>query len=87
MVAATPGEAEIALTVAHGQHMRGVGTLLLLLQRLAATAKANGIHRLVADVLTSNHPMMRVLLDGGWPCRRERDGSVVNVVVDLLDIE
>ncbi len=75
VVSDNPNVAEMAVTVAHGQHMRGVGTLLL--HRLGAIAKDNGLQRLVAQVLTANH---------GWPCQREREGTVVNVTVDVSGI-
>ncbi|WP_192722368.1 GNAT family N-acetyltransferase [Mycobacterium sp. OAS707] len=76
-----PGEAEVAVVVAHAEHLRGVGTALL--GRLGQIAKANGLHRLVAEVLWENHPMLRVLADAGWPCARKLDGSVLTIEVDL----
>jgi len=76
-----PGDAEVAVVVAHAEHLRGVGTALL--RRLGRIAKANGLHRFVAKVLWENHLMLRVLADAGWPCTRQLDGSVVNVEVDL----
>lgn len=76
-----PGDAEVAVVVAHAEHLRGVGTALL--HRLGKIAKANGFHRLVADVLWENHLMLQVLADAGWPCTRQLDGSVLNIEVDL----
>jgi L-amino acid N-acyltransferase YncA len=84
IVGATPDEAEVAVVVAHTEHMRGVGTVLL--RRLAEVAKMNGLRRLVAEVLAANHPMLHVMSDAGWPCARQMDGSEVHVVVDLDDI-
>jgi RimJ/RimL family protein N-acetyltransferase len=78
---AEPGEAEVAVVVAHAEHLRGVGTALL--RRLGQIAKTNGIHRLVAEVLWENHLMLRVLADAGWPCARKLDGSVLTIEVDL----
>ena len=57
-----PGVAEIAVVVAHEQHERGVGTLLL--QALAPIAREEGQHRFVADILTENHAMRRVIREG-----------------------
>ncbi|HEY2196960.1 MAG TPA: GNAT family N-acetyltransferase [Mycobacterium sp.] len=78
---ATPGRAEVAVVVAHSEHLRGVGTALL--RRLGKIAKDSGVHHLVAEVLAENHPMHRVLNDSGWPCTRHVDRSVSHVDIDL----
>jgi len=78
---ATPERAEVAVVVAHSQHLRGVGTALL--RRLGEIAKESGVHHLVAEVLAENHPMNQVLTDSGWPCTRHVDGSVSHVDIDL----
>ena len=77
----TAGDAEVAVVVAHDQHLRGVGTALL--GRLGQIAKRNGLHHLVADVLVENNLMLKVITDAGWPCRRKRDGAVLHVEIDL----
>jgi L-amino acid N-acyltransferase YncA len=79
-----PGYAEVAVVVAHSEHLRGVGTALLC--RLGEIARENGFHHFVAEVLAENHPMLRVLSDGGWPCTRHLDGSVLHIEIDLSDI-
>jgi len=79
--AATPGRAEVAVVVAHSEHLRGVGTALL--SRLGEIAKKSGVHHLVAEVLAENHPMHRVLTDSGWPCTRHLDRSVLCFDIDL----
>ena len=76
-----PGDAEVAVVVAHAEHLRGVGTALL--RRLGHIARDRGVHRFVAEVLWENHLMLRVLTDAGWPCRRHLDGSVLHVEIDL----
>jgi RimJ/RimL family protein N-acetyltransferase len=76
-----PGDAEVAVVVAHAEHLRGVGTALL--RRLGETARGNGLHRLVAEVLAENHLMLRVLSDAGWPSTRHLEGSVLHVEIDL----
>nr|WP_090343079.1 GNAT family N-acetyltransferase [Mycolicibacterium malmesburyense]CRL73846.1 N-acetyltransferase GCN5 [Mycolicibacterium malmesburyense] len=83
VVSERPDVAEIAVTVTHGQHMRGVGTLLL--HRLVAIAEANGVRRLVAQVLSANRPMLEVLSESGLPCHGEREGTLVNVTIDLSE--
>ncbi len=79
-----PGDAEIAVVVAHEQHNRGVGTVLL--RALAAIARASGHHRFVAEVLFDNYAMRRVLRDAGWPVSQHRDGSVLSIEADLDDL-
>jgi GNAT superfamily N-acetyltransferase len=78
---ATPGRAEVAVVVAHSEHLRGLGTALL--RRLGEIAKNNGVHHLVAEVLWENHLMLRVLSETGWPCTRHLEGSVLHVEIDL----
>jgi len=77
----TPDEAEVAVVVAHAQHLRGVGTALL--RQLGRIAKDDGIRQFVAEVLWENHLMLQVLADLGWPCTRRLDGSVLHVTVGL----
>ncbi|MET0993943.1 MAG: hypothetical protein ABWY20_07615 [Mycobacterium sp.] len=76
-----PGYAEVAVVVAHNEHLRGVRTASL--RRLGEIARENGVHHLIAEVLADNHPMLRVMTDAGWPCTRHLDGSVLHVEVDL----
>ena len=76
-----PGYAEMAVVVAHAEHLRGVGTALL--RRLGDIARKNGLHHLVAEVLWKNHVMLRVLSETGWPCTRHLEGSVLHIEIDL----
>ena len=79
------GCAELAVVVAHEQHKRGVGTALL--RALGHIAKSAGQHRFVADVLTENYAMRRVIGDVGWPTTQHLDGSVLSVEFDLDHID
>ncbi len=76
-----PGDAEVAVVVAHEQHERGVGTLLLA--ALGRHARNAGLHRFVAEVLADNHAMRRVITEAAWPVTQHRDGAVVRVELDL----
>ena len=77
--------AEVAVVVAHDHQLRGVGTVLL--RRLAQIAHANGIRHLVADVLTSNNVLLKVLRDAGLQPRRVRAiNGVIHLGVDLAEI-
>jgi GNAT superfamily N-acetyltransferase len=79
-----PGCAEVAIVVAHQEHMRGVGTVLL--GRLGQIARDNGVDHLVADVLTENYLMRKVMSDAGWPCTIHADGSELRVDVNLAEL-
>jgi L-amino acid N-acyltransferase YncA len=86
VVCGKPATAEVAIVVAHHDHLRGVGTGLL--RRLAQIARANGIQHLVADVLTTNHLttkhlMFKVLRDAGLRPRLNKSGDGV----EHLDID
>lgn len=78
-----PRVAEVAIIVAHEDHSVGVGTALL--KHLAEVARAHGIERFIADVLTENHPMLTVFIDLGWPCRPIGYGSVRHLEIELPD--
>jgi len=55
-----------------------------LLRRLAQVARYNGIQHLVADVLTTNDLMFKVLHDAGLnPRRKTYDSGVVHLEIDL----
>jgi hypothetical protein len=71
----------VSVVVAHERHDRGVATILLAF--LGMIARNNGIHHLVADVLTENQSMHKVIIDAGRPCTRYLDGDVTHVDVDL----
>ena len=79
-----PGCAEVAIVVAHQEHMRGVGTVLL--GRLGQIARQNGLDRFVADVLAENFLMRKVMSDAGWPCTIHADGSQLRVDVNLAEL-
>ena len=76
--------AEVAVVVAHQEHMRGVGTVLL--GRLGQIARDNGLNRFVADVLAENYLMRKVMSDAGWPCTIHADGSELQVDVNLAEL-
>ena len=80
-----PGYAEVAVVVAHNEHLRGVGTALL--RRLGLVARQDGLHHFVADILAENFPMLQVMSGAGWRFKRHLDGSVLEVDFDLDDVE
>ncbi|HEY7054715.1 MAG TPA: GNAT family N-acetyltransferase [Mycobacterium sp.] len=76
--------AEVAIAVAHEDHLRGVGTVLL--RALGRTALNDGIRYFVADVLVQNVGMRRVIADAGWRHTTEYNGSVLSIRIDLTAI-
>jgi len=80
-----PATADLAVVVRHEDHLRGVGTALL--GRLAQIARDNGIQHLVADILTTNDLMFKVLHDAGLhPQQKNYDSGVVHLDIDLTAI-
>jgi GNAT superfamily N-acetyltransferase len=80
-VSKDPRKAEIAIVVAHEDHLRGVGTALL--RRLAHVAPTDGIRPFVADISANNHLMLKVLSDFCWPCRRLTFGAIRHLEIEL----
>jgi RimJ/RimL family protein N-acetyltransferase len=79
-----PGFAEVAVAVAHKDHLRGVATALL--RQLGKVARKNGIRYFTADVLAENAAMLRVLLDAGWEHEAHFEGQVLGIRVDLGNV-
>jgi acyl-CoA synthetase (NDP forming)/GNAT superfamily N-acetyltransferase len=66
-------DAEVAFLVADAYQRRGVGTLLL--EQLAALARAHGVRRFVAETLLDNPLMLQVFADAGYALDRvDADG-------------
>lgn len=78
---AGPGIAEIAVVVAHDQHRRGIGTVLL--QELGQIATEAGLRHLVADVLAENQEMLDVIRAAGWPVIEHPDGQLIRLTLHL----
>ena len=75
------GVAEVAVTVADDWHHRGVGSALLA--ELVERARAEGVRRFSAVVHSSNRPMFELLQQLGAVVSRSRDGSTVEIELDL----
>jgi GNAT superfamily N-acetyltransferase len=80
-VSDNPTVADIAIVVAHEDHLHGVGTALL--RRLAEIAENQGIRRFVADILADNRLMINVMSDLGWPSERLSYGAVYRLEFEL----
>ena len=68
--------AEVAFAVADAYQGRGLGTILL--GQLAQVAEDNGVHVFEAEVLASNHRMLEVFRNSGFPVTTQvRPGSIL----------
>jgi acetate kinase len=76
-----PGVAEVAFGVADRWQSRGMAGLLM--EHLVAIARRQGVHRLVAEVLRENVPMLAVFRASGLQPETRNDGGVVHVTMDL----
>jgi GNAT superfamily N-acetyltransferase len=79
-----PGSADVAVVVAHEDHHRGVGTVLL--RRLGQIARDNGVQHLCADVLVTNHEIFEMLRDAGLHPQKSYDSGVVHIDIDLATV-
>ena len=73
--------AEIAFVVEEDYQGRGIASRLLV--HLAAIARAGGIDRFEADVLSQNAPMLAVFKRCGFEMKQRRDGGVMHVTLSL----
>jgi RimJ/RimL family protein N-acetyltransferase len=78
---ATPTSAEIAVLIEDRYQHMGIGTRLI--EALADSARCNGIHQLVADVLTGNSPMIAMVRQLGLPTSIRAEGDTVVMSLDL----
>ncbi len=76
-------DADAAFQVDHGHQGRGIATLLL--EHLAAIARANGVKRFTAEVLADNRAMLTVFSRAGWPVQRRFESGVVDLDWPLED--
>lgn len=77
----SPGRAELAFVIRDDHQGRGLGSVLL--EHLAAVARAGGLERFVADVLPDNERMLKTFVEAGYrPTQRLSDG-VVSLTFDI----
>ena len=70
----------MAFLVEDGSHGLGIGSLLL--EHLAAAARARGIATFIAEVLLENHAMLDVFTDAGFTLSKQVADDVVDVRLD-----
>ncbi len=80
-----PGEAEVAFLVDDAHQGRGLGTLLL--EHLAAYARARGIRSFTADTLPQNQPMQAVFRRTGFVEQARYSDGIVRVRLEIEPTE
>lgn len=73
--------AEVSFTVEEAFRGRGAGSLLLA--QFIDIARARGLKRLIAEVLTLNAPMLAVFKACGLPVAMKRENTVIHVTMSL----
>lgn len=77
----SPGKAELAFTVRDDHQGRGLGSVLL--EHLAAVARAAGIETFVAEVLADNRRMLNTFVDAGYRPTQHISEGVVTLTFDV----
>jgi RimJ/RimL family protein N-acetyltransferase len=80
-VAVQPGKAEIAFVIIDQYQGQGIGSILL--QHLAAIARATGLREFIAEVLPENKPMLRLFERSGLHMTSTAEAGVVHVSLQL----
>jgi acetyltransferase len=78
---AVAGEAEFSVLVSDRFQRQGLGTLLV--GRLLEVGRAEGLRRIIAEILLDNHPMQRITERLGFRLRRDMEDMVVKAELDL----
>ena len=78
-----PGVAEAAVVVADAFQQRGLGTLLL--GRLLAYARTQGLTTWVAEINAQNARMLRFIQRGGLPSTRRLESGSWQVHIDISE--
>src|SRR6185312_2687668 len=76
-----PLGAEMAIVVDDAEHGRGIGTALF--ERLSRDARGEGITHFLAEVLSANTNMLRLLEGLGFQLKRTVTGGEIEVSVEL----
>jgi RimJ/RimL family protein N-acetyltransferase len=80
-IVTSPGQAEVAFTVADPHQGLGIGSLIM--RHLTAIARDKGLKEFVADVLPENTPMLKVFEKSGLPMEKKREPDAVHVSLSL----
>jgi GNAT superfamily N-acetyltransferase len=81
----TGRSAEVAFLVEEDFQGRGMGSLLM--RHIIAIARADGLDRLEADVLSRNLPILHVLRRCGLPMTARHQADVIHATLSLRDAD
>jgi acyl-CoA synthetase (NDP forming)/GNAT superfamily N-acetyltransferase len=76
-------DADVAFQVDDEHNSRGLATILL--EHLAASARAAGINRFTAETMTDNRAMLGVFTRAGWPVQRHFESGLIELSWELSD--
>ena len=79
-----PDEAEFSILVTDDFQRQGVGTVLM--EKILEVARAEELHRLIAEILPENRAMQRLSRKFGFHLRRDVKGGVVRADLDLYQM-
>jgi acetyltransferase len=74
-------EAELSVLVGDPFQRQGIGTLLV--SKLLDVGRAEGIRRIIADILFENYPMQHIFKKVGFQLHRDTEEMVVKAELDL----
>ncbi len=74
--------AEVAFEVGDSLHGHGIGTLLL--GQLASVAARHGITEFTASVMSTNHKMLEVFQESGFPVKEQIDAGISEIRMPTL---
>jgi GNAT superfamily N-acetyltransferase len=77
------GEAEVAFAVVDDYQGQSIGTVLL--RHLASLARGAGLSELIAEVLPTNMPMLKVFEKSGMPVSVRHERGSVHVTIRLRE--
>jgi RimJ/RimL family protein N-acetyltransferase len=80
-VVVQPGKAEVAFAIVDQYQGQGIGSLLM--QHLAAIARAAGLQELIAEVLPENKAMLKLFERSGLHMSTTPESEVVHVNLQL----
>jgi GNAT superfamily N-acetyltransferase len=82
-VVVRPEKAEVAFAVVDDYQGQSIGTALL--RHLASLAREAGLSQLIAEVLPTNTPMLKVFEKSGMPVSLRHDRGSVHVTIGLSE--
>lgn len=74
-------QADIGIIVRSDLKAKGLGRILL--DKMTRYCRDRGTHRMVAHVMSDNHPMLRLARSAGWDSGPSEEPGILNMRLDL----